>query len=59
MDRKRNIIVRDFFNREENNNKNVCKICSSKFIGDNTTNLKRHLLSMHNKFYEDEIKKRR
>ncbi|KAL7726601.1 hypothetical protein ACLKA6_010466 [Drosophila palustris] len=55
MGRKRDYILRKFFNFELDRNANVCKICQRVFKGNYITNLKRHLLDEHKSQYENEI----
>lgn len=45
MGRKKNILIRRYYNFEDG--KNNCKICEKNFIGTSLTNLKRHLNQAH------------
>ncbi|KAL7724996.1 hypothetical protein ACLKA6_013635 [Drosophila palustris] len=56
MGRKRDNILRKFFIFELENNTNICKICQRALKGNYITNLKRHMLDMHKKLYESEIR---
>lgn len=54
MGRKRNIFIREFFDYDNNTKSSVCKACSARFMGENITNLKRHMIQAHIELYKQE-----
>lgn len=55
MGRKRNIVVREFFEYNKSLNVSTCKTCKATFNGDNVTNLKRHMTNIHFDLYSKEV----
>lgn len=55
MGKKRNLIIRYFFHDNQRKNESICKICTSVFVGTHVTNLRRHMVTKHNKTYQQSI----